>query len=126
MKLAGKIAGTSAVAAAALGTSAALTPSYAQVVDGWYHMGWGNWLVGGLWFVIRGRRRRRRSIFLPNGLPAAKSTRQNTRNGARCCPTRRKRRTDPPRLRCGRADLIATPPPAAPPALLVPLAGWAN
>jgi putative membrane protein len=52
MKLAGKIAGTSAVAAAALGTSAALTPSYAQVVDGWYHMGWGNWLVGGLWFVI--------------------------------------------------------------------------
>ena len=39
MKLAGKIAGTAAVAAAALGTSAVLSPSYAQFVDGVHYVG---------------------------------------------------------------------------------------
>lgn len=52
MKRAGKIAGTSAVAAAALGMSAALSPSYAQFVDSVHAVGWGHWAFGGLWFVL--------------------------------------------------------------------------
>ncbi len=52
MKPVGKIIGFAAVLAATFGAWAALTPSYAQYVDGWGHAVWGHWAFGGLWFVL--------------------------------------------------------------------------